>query len=73
MDFYRFINSKDIKEHLKSIDYQFDTLAASWVVWQSRNATYEEKQKAFDEIIKTMPDCEIPERLNTTARKSNCN
>ena len=70
IDIFDFIDSKDIKEYLKSIDYQFDALTASWVVWQSRNATYEEKQQAFDEIIKTMPDCEIPERLNTTARKS---
>lgn len=59
MDFYRFINSKDIRAHLESIGYQFDALEAAWLVCQCHTATMEEKHAAWREIIDTMPDMRV--------------
>ena len=59
MDILRFINSKDIREYLKTINYEFNSLEAAWLIYQCRNATIEEKHAAWRELINTMPDCEI--------------
>ena len=37
MDITRFINSRDIREHLKKIGYQFTSLEAAWLIWQCKN------------------------------------
>lgn len=59
MDFYRFVNSKDIREHLRSIGYEFTSLEAAWLVHRCRDATMFEKIDAWGYIIKNMPDCEV--------------
>lgn len=60
MNFYKFINSKDIRTHLENIGYEFGPLEAAFIVWQSKTATIEEKHAAWREIINTMPDTDIP-------------
>ncbi len=55
-DIYRFVNSKDIRRHLEEIGYSFTTAEAAWLVYKCHNATFAEKIKAFEDIIKTMPD-----------------
>ena len=62
MDITKFLNSKDIREHLQAMDYSFDAVTAAYLVWQCHNATLEEKFTAWEEIAKTMPDCPIPRR-----------
>ncbi len=59
MDYYRFINSKDVRAHLEKIGYQFSPLEAACVVYQCVTATMEEKHAAWREIIETMPDTAI--------------
>ena len=51
MDILRFINSKDIRNHLKGINYQFNTLEAAWLIYQSTNYTLYEKLDAFEELM----------------------
>lgn len=46
MDIFRFVNSKDVREHLKSIDYEFNSLEAAWLIYQCRDAAIDEKHKA---------------------------
>ncbi|MCR5636364.1 MAG: hypothetical protein K6F76_04205 [Clostridiales bacterium] len=70
MDILRFVNSKDIRKHLSSIGYRFNSLEAAWLIRQCRDATIKEKHNAWEELIKTMPDCEIPERANTVYQES---
>ena len=70
MNVYRFINSKDIREHLESIKYPFGSLEAAWIIYQCRFASLEEKHAAWRELIQTMPDCAIEERPNTEAHDS---
>lgn len=70
MDILRFINSKDIREHLRNINYEFNSLEAAWLIYQCKTATIEEKHTAWQGLIKTMPDCVILERSNTKQQKS---
>lgn len=56
MDIYKYMNSKDIREHLRSINYQFNTLEAAYLIYFCYSLTLEEKHKAWQEIIDTMPD-----------------
>lgn len=64
MNIYRFIDSKDIREHLEKIKYNFSTQEAAYIVWYCRTVSLTEKESAWDEIIKTMPNCSLEERLN---------
>ena len=70
MDIFRFINSKDIRKHLKDIDYKFNSLEAAWLIYQCHDATIDEKHKAWNELIDTMPDCKIEERYFTDSQES---
>lgn len=65
MDIYQFINSRDIREHLQNLNYQFSSIEAAWLVWHSHNHSLQEKHAAWKQIIDTMPDCDIKERRNT--------
>ncbi len=70
MDILRFINSKDIRKHLRDINYRFNSFEAAWLIWQCRDATIKEKHAVWDELIRTMPDCGIEERLHTVPQDS---
>lgn len=65
MDVYRFINSRDVAEHLKCIGYEFTMPEAAFLVYWSRHATLEEKRAAWLELADTMPDCGMPGRRYT--------
>ena len=65
-----FVNSKDIRKHLKEIGYQFNALEAAWLVWQSRDSTLEERHIAWKQIIAKYPDRPIPERMHTMPQPS---
>ena len=65
MDITRFINSRDIREHLKNIGYEFTSLEAAWLIWQCKNITLAEKHDAWRELIRTMPDMKIEKRRLT--------
>ncbi len=67
MNYYRFLDSWDIRNHLEEMEYPLSTPEAAYLVWQSRGATLEEKFAAWEEIIQTMPDCAMEERLNMAA------
>lgn len=62
MDIYSFINSPDISNYLQKIDYEFNSLETAWLIYQCQTITYKEKKKNWEELIRTMPDCEIPQR-----------
>ena len=70
MNITRFINSKDIRKHLESINYPFTSTEAAWLIWQCRDLTLKEKHAAWQELIDAMPDCPIEERLWVAARPS---
>jgi len=57
MDTYRFINSKDVANHLRAIGYEFNAYEAAYFVERCVDATLDEKMSAWREIVDTMPDC----------------
>ena len=59
MNVLKFVNSKDIRKHLRNIGYECSPLEAAWLIYQCRSATVEEKHAAWDKLIETMPDCEV--------------
>lgn len=62
MDIIKFINSKDIANHLKKINYQFSPLEAMYLIHTSRKISLDEKHEAYKELIKLSPDCVVDER-----------
>lgn len=64
MNIANFINSKDIRDYLIETGYVFNSLEAAWLIYQNRSMNLEEKFMAWTEIIDTMPDCSVAERIN---------
>ena len=60
MDAYEFINSKDVREYLAGQNYQLTPVQRAFLVWQSKR----QKHAAWNDIINTLPDCDVPERIN---------
>ncbi len=67
MNYYRFLDSRDIRNYLENMEYPLSTPEAAYLVWQCHNATLEEKFSAWEEIAKAMPDCPIPRRPGMTS------
>lgn len=53
-----YINSKDIREHLRSINYEFTPVECAFLIYQS-NKTIKQKHSAWKDLIATMPDCPV--------------
>ena len=59
MDILDFVDSRDIREHLRRINFQPNTIEASYLVWFSKTATLDQKCEAWQEIARTMPNCSL--------------
>lgn len=59
MDILDFVDSRDIREHLRRINFQPNTIEAAYLVWFSKTATLEQKCEAWQEIVHTMPNCSL--------------
>lgn len=62
MDFYSFINSKDMQSYLKKIGYQFSAPEAAFLVYYSDGKSLKEKMQAWEEIISVLPDCPMEKK-----------
>ena len=60
MSIYEFFNSRDIAEHCRNIGYKFTAIETAYIIWRSNHHTLEEKHKAWQEVINTMPDEKLP-------------
>lgn len=60
MDIYSFINSKDIREYLKQIQYQFSSLETAWLIYACRALSFKQKKAQWEQMMISMPDCEVP-------------
>ena len=65
-----FIDSNTVYKHLIDIGYEPDALTAAFIVWQSKDHTLEEKEKAYNFIIENMPDMHIPAHEYHGAKES---
>ena len=59
MDFTAFIDSRDIREYLKSTGYTFTSLEAAWAVFNCKEASVTERHRAYGYITDNMPDCRV--------------
>lgn len=62
MDILKFINSKDIAEYLRKINYQFSPEEAMFLIHEGRNIPITEKHTAYEELIKLYPNYQLKER-----------
>lgn len=67
MDIYNLFVSKDVREHLRKIGYKFSAAEAAFLVYVNGGMTIKQKHAAWQEIIDTMPNCSLGERLNMKA------
>lgn len=67
MDIYNLFVSKDVREYLRKIGYKFSTEEAAFLVYVNGGMTIKQKHAAWQEIIDTMPNCSLGERLNMKA------
>lgn len=70
MDVLKFLSSRDMREHLKKINYKFSALEAAWIVWHS-DFTWGEKKKAFLEIMSEFEDMYIDRTAGCFTSKGN--
>lgn len=56
MNIYEYFNSRDIAAHCKNIGHTFTSIETAYLVWHSNHHTLEDKHRAWQEIIETMPD-----------------
>lgn len=70
MDICNFINSKDIADYLRKLNYKFNTLEAAWLIYQCHRLTMEERHTTWKAMMEEMSDCEVPERMNCLHRSS---
>ena len=62
MDIARFINSPDVRDHIRNVGYQFTSTEAAWLIWQCRLITLAERHDAWRTLIRTMADEKIEKR-----------
>ena len=58
MDFYKYINSKDVAEHLRKMNFELSSQDCLWILLQNENLTLNEKTEALKYVL-TMPDYEF--------------
>ena len=56
MDIYSYLNSKDVAEHCRKINHQFNAIGTAFIINACRHISLEEKLWLFQKIIDTMPD-----------------
>ena len=63
MNIYKYIRSKDVREYNEKIGHKFTATESAFLVWRNSDITLKEKHDAWQEIMREMPDEEVPERL----------
>lgn len=63
-DILEFLDSPDIKEHLKDIDYELTTPVAAFIVDRSNEKTLRQKIEGWQKIVDHMPNCAISRRCD---------
>ena len=59
MDIGRFVDSAAIRAYLKEQNYPFSAQKAAFLAYQCKTASLEERVRAWEEIIRTMPNCSL--------------
>lgn len=62
LDIYQYINSKDIAEHLKKINYQFNSFESACIILDAYKVPMKERLKSLKDILYFLPDCKGVDR-----------
>ena len=54
MDIYTYLNSPDVAEHCRKLNYQFTAHEAAFIISDCRRITVEEKHRLYREIMAAM-------------------
>ena len=71
MDILDFLNSKDVRKHLHSINYKPELLEAAYIVYRSRFKSVKEKNEAWQYLIDNTDDIVLDESVNSNWVKAN--
>ena len=64
MDIYSYLNSKDVAEHCRKLNYQFNTIEAAFIIYKCYRLSIKEKHNAFLELMDSMSDMQLPDKLS---------
>lgn len=56
MDVYSYLNSKDVADYCRSIQYEFNSVEAAFFVHEANHITLQKRHGAYQEIVDSMPD-----------------
>ena len=59
MDVLKYVNSKDVRDYLKIIGYEFSPVEAAWLIFNNHKLCLRDRHEAWNEIIASMPDMKI--------------
>ena len=62
-DIYSYLNSKDVEEHCRSIGHKFNSLESCFIINDCYRISVQEKHRLFREIMETMPDSALSDRM----------
>lgn len=60
MNIYEFFDSADIAEYCRKINHKFTAIETAYIIWSSHAKTIAQKHIAWQEIINTTPDEQLP-------------
>ncbi|MBR1883819.1 MAG: hypothetical protein IJ809_02575 [Clostridia bacterium] len=66
-DVYSLLNSKDMEEYLRKIEYKFNTAEIAVLIYRNRKIDINQKIEMYKEIVRSMPDMRI---INSCEEKS---
>ena len=62
-DIYSYLNSKDVEEHCRSIGHKVNSLESCFIINDCYSISVQEKHRLFREIMETMPDSALSDRM----------
>jgi len=62
-DIYSYLNSKDVEQHCRSIGHKFNSLESCFIINDCYSISVQEKHRLFREIMETMPDSALSDRM----------
>ena len=70
MNYIDYINSKDVRAYLKSIDFKPNLLEAAYFIYSSSNKTLDERHHAWEELIEETDDLILNEGAGSRWEKT---
>jgi len=60
MNIYKYMRSKDVREYNEKIKHEFTATESAFLIWFNSDISLKEKHAGWQEIMREMPDEEVP-------------